>query len=257
MDYLKNKNKHPRDDHISFDEGPHIYTIDGESDFMSVTTWNHCHFPKFDADKVITNMKLGKNWNENNKYWGMTDDEIKMMWKTSGKESADMGTALHNKIECFYNKMDVEDDDTLEWGYFKKFHQDHINLKPYRTEWMVWDNELKFAGAIDMIFENEDGTLSIYDWKRTKDISKIGFKGESATTKCIEHLPHSKFWHYSLQLNTYKYLLEKNYDKIIKDMYLIRLHPNNKNNTYEKLRVPDLSDEINDLMELRRNTLIK
>ena len=44
MDYLKNKNKHPRDDHISFDEGPHIYTIDGESDFMSVTTWNHCHF---------------------------------------------------------------------------------------------------------------------------------------------------------------------------------------------------------------------
>ena len=153
--------------------------------------------------------------------------------------------------------MDVEDDDTLEWGYFKKFHQDHINLKPYRTEWMVWDNELKFAGAIDMIFENEDGTLSIYDWKRTKDISKIGFKGESATTKCIEHLPHSKFWHYSLQLNTYKYLLEKNYDKIIKDMYLIRLHPNNKNNTYEKLKVPDLSDEINDLMELRRNTLIK
>ena len=148
-------------------------------------------FSKFDADKVITNMKLGKNWNENNKYWGMTDDEIKMMWKTSGKESADMGTALHNKIECFYNKMDVEDDDTLEWGYFKKFHQDHINLKPYRTEWMVWDNELKFAGAIDMIFENEDGTLSIYDWKRTKDISKIGFKGESATTKCIEHLPHS------------------------------------------------------------------
>ena len=40
-------------------------------------------------------------------------------------------------------------------------------------------------------------------------------------------------------------------------MYLIRLHPNNKNNTYEKLKVPDLSDEINDLMELRRNTLIK
>ena len=34
---LQNLNKHERDTHITFDEGPHIYTIDGESDFTSVT----------------------------------------------------------------------------------------------------------------------------------------------------------------------------------------------------------------------------
>ena len=45
--YLANLNPHPRDSHISFDEGPHIYTIDGDSDYMSVTTWNHSHFPHF------------------------------------------------------------------------------------------------------------------------------------------------------------------------------------------------------------------
>ena len=26
-DYLAKKNHHPRDDHISFEEGPHIYTV--------------------------------------------------------------------------------------------------------------------------------------------------------------------------------------------------------------------------------------
>ena len=53
--YLANKNAHPRDSHILFDEGPHIYTIDGDSDYLSVTTWNHSHFPHFDSDKIINN----------------------------------------------------------------------------------------------------------------------------------------------------------------------------------------------------------
>ena len=36
-EYLKNKNSHPRDSNIIFDEGPHIYTIEGDSSFTSVT----------------------------------------------------------------------------------------------------------------------------------------------------------------------------------------------------------------------------
>ena len=42
--FLANKNPHPRDKDIIFDEGPHIYTIKGDSNFTSVTTWNHSHF---------------------------------------------------------------------------------------------------------------------------------------------------------------------------------------------------------------------
>ena len=47
IDYLANKNAHERDSHVSFDEGPHIYTVDGDDSFMSVTTWNHSHFEEF------------------------------------------------------------------------------------------------------------------------------------------------------------------------------------------------------------------
>ena len=43
--FLAQKNAHERDSHISFEEAPHIYTIDGDSDYMSVTSWNHSHFP--------------------------------------------------------------------------------------------------------------------------------------------------------------------------------------------------------------------
>lgn len=251
--FLQEKNNHERDNHIVFDEGPHIYTIDGDSNYMSVTTWNHSHFSKFDAEKVINNMKNGKNWNESNKYWGMTNDEIKELWSKNGQEQSQKGTDLHYDIECYYNNMDISNN-TVEWTYFLKFLKNHKHLTPYRTEWMVWDKELKVAGSIDMVFENEDGRLSIYDWKRAKEIKRSAWS--YSKTECIDHIPDSNFWHYSLQLNTYKYLLEKNYGKEIKDMYLVRLHPNNKNSTYEKIEVPNLQSEIKELMELRKNNLL-
>ena len=102
--------------------------------------------------------------------------------------------------------MDVEvDEDCKEFNYFLEFEKDHENFEPYRTEWMVWDKEL-LAGSIDMTYIRADGTIDIYDWKRCKEIKKDN-PWESATTECIKHLPNSNFWHYSLQLNTYKAIL--------------------------------------------------
>ena len=75
--YLAKKNPHSRDESITFDEGPHIYTIDGDSDYMSVTTWNHSHFDHFDADKIIDKMMMGRKWGPAHKYWGMTKEQIK------------------------------------------------------------------------------------------------------------------------------------------------------------------------------------
>jgi ATP-dependent exoDNAse (exonuclease V) beta subunit len=253
--HLANLNPHERDSHILFDEGPHVYTIDGDSDFMSVTTWNHSHFPHFDADKIITNMMNSKKWSQS-KYFGQTRQEIKAGWNKNGQEASKAGTKMHYDIECFYNDEDVEvEEDCVEWKYFEKFEEEiGQNLEPYRTEWMIWDKELKFAGSIDMIFRNPDGTLLIYDWKRCKNIKKDN-RWQGATTDCISHLPDTNYWHYSLQLNTYKYLLEKNYGEKVVGMYLVCLHPNNANKSYIKIEVPDLGEEIKDLMSLRKTML--
>ena len=103
----------------------------------------------------------------------MTREEIKMKWKNDGIEASEAGTKMHYNIECFYNGMDVEDDGSLEWKYFSEFNEAVGNeLTPYRTEWMVWDKELRLAWAVDMLFENPDGTLQIYDWKRSKKVVK-------------------------------------------------------------------------------------
>lgn len=249
LNYLSDINKHDRDSHITFDEGPHIYTIDGDSDYLSVTTWNHSHFKEFNADRIIDRMMNSKNW-VNSEYYGMSKEEIKNKWNKNRDEAAEAGTKMHYDIECYYNNVKVNNNST-EFEYFDKFTKDFPNLKPYRTEWMVWDADLKLAGSIDMLFINENNELEIYDWKRCKNIKKDN-KWDKAKTKCISHIQDTNYWHYALQLNTYKAILEKNYDKKISKMCLICLHPNNENNNYLRYELPDLTEEINSLFEYRK-----
>ena len=97
--YLAEKNPHPRDEQILFDEGPHIYTIDGDSSFTSVTKWNHSHFPYFNADKIISKMMNSPKWPQN-KYFGCTRGQIKHLWKQNGIEASKAGTKMHYDIEC-------------------------------------------------------------------------------------------------------------------------------------------------------------
>lgn len=273
-----------RDLYIAFYDQGHKYEIltDRKSKYTSVTTWVHSHFPKFNADEVIRNMMNGKNWTPENKYWGLSPEHIKRDWNKNGSDSAKAGTKLHKQIEDFMNLDELKDDPSIvsmthaklikynqirdssmgeseleernskkEWGYFMQFTQAHPDMVPYRTEWMIYDETLKLAGSVDMVYINPDGTLSIYDWKRSKEIVKNNGFGKSAVTECINYLPDANFWHYALQLNTYKLILERNYGKTVSSLRLVRLHPDAENDSYEVLAVPIMEAEMNALVEQR------
>jgi len=262
---LANKNAHLRDAYIHFDAGPHTYTIfnknnnepDGKK-YTSVTTWNHQHFAKFDADAIIKKMQKSIK-NPLNKYYGQTPEQIKAGWDKNRDEAADAGTKMHYNIECYYNTSQTEasaDFTTPELSYFQNFliyfKEKFPHHKPYRTEWMIYHEELCLAGSIDMVFENElDGSLFIYDWKRAKEVTKTSAFMNFALTECINHLPDTNYWHYALQLNTYKAILEQKYAKKVTDLVLVVLHPENKNKNFQIINLPILTKEINDLFALR------
>lgn len=251
MDYLKNINPHIRDKFLTFNEEQHIYTINGDSNYISVTTWVHNHFEKFDADEIINKMMNSKYWYKN-KYYGKTINEIKQLWENNRINAAELGTKLHYDIEAYYNNY-PQDNYSIEYKYFINFDENHNHLKPYRTEWMIYDEELKIAGSIDMVFINDDNSLMIYDWKRSKNIIKTKPFLTFSNNEVISHIPDTNFWHYSIQLNTYKAIIEKNYNKIINKMVLVCLHPDN--NDYIIYNVPNLQDEILSLFNIRRNQL--
>lgn len=257
--YLAKQNPHIRDEDISFEEGPHIYTVKGNrGGYTSVTTWNHRHFSKFDANAIIDKMlKNTKKMNDPNyKYYGKTKKDILQMWEDKRVSASTAGTNMHNDIEYYYNNEPVEND-SLEFSYFKNFLKDFPELKPYRTEWMIYHEELMLSGSIDMIYENEDGTLQIYDWKRCEEIKHEAEFGKFAKTPCISHLPDTNFWHYALQLNVYKAILEQKYDKKITDLYLVCMHPDNVYKNYQRIKVPILENEINELFTYRLQQVAK
>jgi ATP-dependent exoDNAse (exonuclease V) beta subunit len=248
---LSVKNVHPRDADIIFDPIPHIYTVCGEKGYTSVTTWVHQHFEHFDADKIIDKMmKGGKMEDPTYKYYGMTREQIKEKWDVNRDNASGFGTKMHADIEDYYNDLPV-DNSSIEFEYFKNFVKDFPELKAYRTEWMVYWEEYKISGSIDMIFENPDGTILIYDWKRCKEISYENYN-KYLKTPCVNHLPDTNFWHYSLQLNMYKTILETKYNKKVVGLFLVCLHPDNPYKNYDRIEVPFLEKEMRELLELRK-----
>jgi hypothetical protein len=196
----------------------------------------------------------------------MTADAIKAMWDANCNAAAAAGTVMHYNIECHYNGLPVSDEDAAapEFGYFLKFWSDHAaKLRPYRTEWTVFDEAVRISGSIDMVFENlgptglPDGTLSIYDWKRCKEIKKVPFgANDYSLNPVIAHIPDTNYWHYCLQLNTYKAILERCYGRRVTDLFLVCLHPDNKNGSYQCIRVVDLQAEVATLFEERAKNLM-
>ncbi len=251
------KNRHPRDLKIEFDEPTHRYTVNGTSDgWTSCTGFLHAFFPHFDPDATIRKMMSSPKWVDS-KYYGKTAEEIKAQWNANGKEASGSGTLMHLAIEQYHNRaeslIDPKVMETKEWEYFMKYWKEcGDDLEPYRTEWEVWSEEHKLAGSIDMIYKRKsDGKFVIYDWKRSKEI-KTSNDYETGYPP-LDHLPHCNYWHYTLQLNVYKWFLETFYGLEIADLYLVILHPDNTN--YRRLRLNMLPDEVQSMLDCRKRAI--
>lgn len=253
MSTLAKKNPHPRDSRIKFQADGHVYFIDGDRGYTSVTTWGGSHFPKFDADLVIERMMNGKNWRKS-QYYGMTAEAIKNQWDTNGNVSRTLGTKLHDDIERTIDGQAVVNTNP-EYGYFLNYRDQKLTENtPYRTEWTIFDEDHKLAGSIDYAAIRPDGSIDLYDWKRSKEIKMDGY-GEYALTPCIRHIPNSNYWKYSLQLNIYRDILERCYGLKINSMTIVCLYPGNK--SYLEFDVPRMDDEMRQLLEDRKQKMVK
>lgn len=225
--FLAEKNAHPRDSKITFEEEGHKYTIEGmDKAPTSVTTLIHHNFPVFNADLIISKMMKSRNW-PSSKYFGKTKEEIKAGWESSGKEASHLGTLMHADIERFFNREEVLNPNTKEFSHFLlfwgEFQRTNPGFYPCRTEWLVYYDGI--AGSIDFIVENAQGQIIILDWKRSG-----GIKMDNQYEKGLgpfAHLDNCNFWHYSLQLNIYRHILETKYNKQVVGMYIVVLHPDN------------------------------
>jgi len=257
---------HSRDAHISFDEPTHKYYVNGSCEGnISCTGFVHEFFGHFDPKAIISKMKKSSKWSSS-KYYGMTDEQIMNEWSNNGKQASSAGTAMHLAIEQFLHGSPEQIDpavlDTTEWKYFMKFWNEcGHDLEPYRSEWEVFtdsihpiskERKIKLCGSIDMVFRRKsDNKFVIYDWKRSKEIKSENPFGTGLPP--LEHLPDTNYWHYTLQLNIYKWILETYYGLEVADLYLVIIHPDNP--SYRRMRLNILTDEVESMIECRRRAV--
>lgn len=219
----------------------------------STTKYIHSLYPPFNADKVIDSLMADtKRWNNplQNKYYGMTKKEIKDKWLKNGLSASEAGTLMHLNLENYYiGKPYVTD--TPEFKLFLAFEKDHVDGKliAYRPEWTINSNYLKICGSVDILYEDINDTahvndtpiymktplskkkhLKLMDWKRCCNVVDYNTWAEDSCgiVPCTIHSGNCNGMHYLIQLCIYKYILEKHYDVIIDAMFLVILHPDQK-----------------------------
>lgn len=276
---LANTNPHSRDDRIQFEEEGHTYYIDGKRVSRSVSAVLDLYFARFDPHAVVE--KYFARWKVDpaSKYYqmikdlelvdGMGEEEQKRaivrLWAARGEEASCAGTEMHAQIEHHLNGavedgsgggQSVEFDQYLQWR--KSFFPERQPM-PYRTEWSVYDEEAGLAGQIDSLWKGKDGAFFMVDWKRcspagrrtTDPLQPLGphvpaFRWETGIGPC-SRLPHTPFFHYCIQQNLYKYILERHYGIKVERMFLAQFHPLLP--SFHSVEVPDMQDVTREIME--------
>ena len=116
-------NKHPRDDHIRFDEEPHLYYVDGIVCTRSVTGLVHRYCQEFVESEGLATMKRGKNWPQP-KY--ANQDQI--TWRIVACEMALQAVKLEKKgsrVRLGTRRFGVGCSSNTSWRRIARISDDH------------------------------------------------------------------------------------------------------------------------------------
>ena len=286
--YLEKQNPHILDISIRFVEDTHTYFVNFDNDgiesnyssdgILSTSGVVHKYFDEFNPDIAIEKMRNGRKWNRENKYYNMSNCEIKQMWVTNGEMASANGTWLHGQLERYMNGIQFNDDiiGLIPIKQFNKWYDRFFKdiLIPFRTEFRFRSgSDLKLTGTADLIAIDKnhpppdecDETLSLHiiDWKFSKAI-KMKNPYQSGVG-CCSSLDDTNYSHYLLQQNIYKYMMETFYPswnwngfkykhvKVV-SMKLCVFHENHGKEGFI-VDLPDCRDIVERMMDDRRKTV--
>ena len=213
MNSLSNNN-------IVLDKSVHEYTLRTQPDlvFTSVTTFIDQFFEGFDSEKIATNLVA-----THPRYADRTVQSLIDEWAAAGQH----GTYVHEEIENWVKEGVIPRESkavvAVDWlkNYQKKSDIEVL------SEVIVYSRELKIAGTIDILaLDKTTGIYEIIDWKTSKRIDTASFGNKMGTSSVTKDVPDCNFYHYSLQLSLYRYLLEEYYGITVQNQLIAHLQDN-------------------------------
>ena len=267
---------------IAFVEETHKYfdVTNPDAVFTSVTTMIHEYTQPFDKEfwsaykalekllakdvwsiekkSLLNTKKFDKvllelhdiNENDFNKVQQTILDE----WDEENRKSCERGTKIHADLEnSFYNKKKDIDISKFEIG--GKFVCDkgrtELDLEngiypEYLISQVSEDGKLRIAGQIDLLVK-KGNKIIIADWKTNRKIETKSFYNNKTKQSVkmkfpLNNLDDVNYWHYTLQLSTYAWMLQKyNPEFEIEDLVLVHFDHNDNMTVYH---LPYLKQEV-------------
>lgn len=258
---------------IAFSEADHKYfdVTDTSKQYISVTTLVHRFTQPFDANfwsayKALEKLIPPDSWKIEKKsllntkrfnkdlldLYNISEDEFNKVqqeildeWERNKNESCERGTKIHADIEnSFYKNPNA--------GQLKKFgvggkFECKKGYAPLDMEYGVYpeyliyrdspDGTLHLAGQIDLLIK-QGNEIVIVDHKTNKKIDQKGgfdtkMKSTAKMLYPLNTLEDCNFSHYTMQLSTYAWMLQKiNPNFIIKDLILNHYDHDGNNTLY-------------------------
>lgn len=237
---------------VKFNDSDHTYTnVLNNEKLTSVTTVIHKYETPFEEEKWLP-IKAQE--------YCISENQLKYSWTWLNDHSKFKGSCVHNYIENYYLNKIYEypsKDIHIFFGYdpiinsyndiiknqFLKFYElTKGRLIPIKPEMIVYDLDYKISGMVDMVFYNvKENKLQIWDWKTNKQLNTENrFQSMKGP---LSHLDQCEINTYSLQLHTYKHLIEKTTGlKFSNDCYIVWFFE--KNPTYSIIKTTDMSFEV-------------
>ena len=257
---------------VAFDSESHTYwNLDDNRNYISVTTLIHRYTQDFDKEfwsayKALEKLLPKESWDIEKKSllntkkfhkeildvynisetdFNKAQQDILDMWDEENRKSCERGTKIHEEIEhSFYdNPKDIS---LQKFGLGGKFEcrKDYSELDleyGVYPEYLIYresdDGILRIAGQVDLIVK-QGNEITIIDHKTNKKIDqKSGFdtatKSNAKMKFPLNNLMDCNFYHYTLQLSAYAWMLQKiNPNFIIKDLILNHYDHKGNNTLY-------------------------
>ena len=257
---------------VAFSEKSHTYwNVNDNEKYISVTTLIGRYENEFDKEfwsayKALEKLIPKDNWKIEKKSllnshkfdkeilsvyniseldFNKTQQGILDDWEYENKISCARGTKIHAMLEDSMYKAGANVS-LKKFGVGGKFVCDkgrtELDLEngvypEYLISRVSPDGILRLAGQIDLLVK-QGNEITIIDYKTNKKIDQNSYfntktKKSTKMKYPLNNVEDCNFWHYTLQLSTYAWMIQKlNPNFIIKDLIIVHYDHNNKQTVY-------------------------
>lgn len=218
---------------LEFNEELHRYTLKSKPDYKF----------KLSCSKIAELCK--EPFDE--KYWlpkkakeySITEEELKKIWDEKRDVASARGTVVHLALENELQGIDYKvDEDIVPIKVVREIKKRLVTagFKVIAAELRVYDEDFGICGTMDLLaYSEKESAYYIIDWKTNRHkpivknetyICKHTGKERSSNFKFLppfDYLQKNKFYEYSMQLSTYKLILERNTNIKIKGLVLVQI----------------------------------